>query len=1204
MKTQNFYVDSCPPPRKDRNTLILYLIVTLLAIICFNTPLNAQVAFACFTTPPSSAAPQNNLPMLSCAIYTSPAYVNQYRLKETYMPDASTGIKTFRLRFVVITDNNDPTYENFSDTELHRTTLANLVNYVSNAYFENVDAPTEPRSCVCGACHIPDSKIRFELAGIDFVSVSNYAAFFISGNPLNSEFFNIDYALTNIGIDIYNTINVFVLGTVNNIPSGQASVIPAPNSATSEPLGMVIDDTYYTEIISGGSASNNFAHELGHIVGLRHTYISNGHATCDPADIEYLSDVFGLNSCTTPICPHTLEWDSESCNSVLGQYCSDNLMGGNNSSNHISPQQMGIIHRNISLDSRLRKYVTECGVIDPVRHITSSEEWDFNFRVYGNIIIESGATLTISCNNLLMPEGGKIIVKRGAKLIVTEGNISAACIGTRWGGIEVWGNSTIAHSSVFGGIPNAGSLIVDDYINAPLGVNDPGMVILYAPPPGNQYTYISNGPNPAITTKNSQEPWNTEYWGGIVVAENFNFKNNRRAVEILPYGFTNFSRFKNCKFIEPDPNTMFSGVTIWNSHGIVFDDCDFLASSPIPTDQHRSGIILHDATATIQNNCRFQYLVNAVEIQNTMPLSGSVIIRNSNFNYNQVGILANAPYNLEISNNNFVGNTTIMADFGVAIRGNGNYTAQSNSFDANLLTGILTQHTGTGAGVVECNSFSSWHGVWVLGNNSGLQIRNNNLNCQRNGILISSIGYQVGMLLDQGSDLEPRFNLFSNPADLTKLHIQSLSFPGTPPTAVFRYFYPQSTLLSTATNARLKPKCDLDDACTIVNNFEAINVEEPTNFPDSECLDLPGAIPPMSEECITRECWEALQQTIAQLKQQIDAGQTENLLFSLLAAPNDEETYQQLKQAGNLLSDTVLIAVALANQMAEWKRADILLDNAPLSNTVMGYAQNQVSTYIYDLLYAISYYQQLSARQVIEAKINNRQSEQDELLHKLLDQYTQEQNFAEIENLLRTDGSLYAVRALVGWYLKQGNTVQAQALLDSLPATTLDAQWFKDLQTLNIQRAENAAFVLQPQQEAMLYAIANSQSIQSAYAQALLSLLKGETFALPLPPNEESGKHAAVQPLRPPKLKVNELHNLKIMPNPAGSSASVYIPSRTGNMPTELNLYNMAGECVSTQPIHPNQRFAQISLQDLNMGMYLVVLPGQPNRSAKLFVQH
>jgi len=1166
----------------------------------WSIPLQGQIPFECFTEPPNTENIET-ASLINC-LAVSNDYQSHYRYKEAYMPNENTGIKTLRLRFIVMNDSNDPTYENFSDTETNRTILSNLVSNTSYVYFEDVDAPLEPRTCICGDCHISNSKIRFELADIHFVSVDNYTDFF-SDPILKPDNFEIDYALSEIGIDIYNTINVFVLGTFNLAPSGKVSHITSPGNTT-VPLGLVFDDTYYVEVLTEGSVSNNFAHELGHIVGLRHTY---DDTICDPANIDYLSDVFGLDTgtedCTT-ICPHTPSiWDSALCNSVPGQYCSDNLMGGNNSSHHITPQQMGIIHRNLGLGSALQKYVKECGVLDAPRHITVSEDWDFGFRVYGDIIIEPGARLTISCH-LLMPEGGKIVVKRGAKLVLNEGSISSACSNTRWRNIEVWGNSAISHSSLFGGIPNANSLTIDDYIEPDLGVNDPGMVILYAPSPGNAWTYISNGPNPAITTKKSDEEWNTEYWGGIVVAENFKFKNNRRAVEILPYSFTNFSRFINCRFIEPDPNTMFSGVTVWGSHGIVFDNCRFISDSPIPTDQHRSAIILHDASAIIQNNCWFHYFINAVEIQNTMPLSGSVVIRNSLFSFNHVGVYANAPYNLEIRNNQFSGNTTIAADVGVAIRGNGNYTVENNTFDANLLTGVLTQHTGSGTGIVECNSFSPTHGVWVLGDNSGLQIRNNILNGGRNGILISSIGDQAGVLLDQGTLLEPRFNLFSNPLFPDRLHIQSLSFPGSVPTTEFNYFYPQSSQLSANTNARLKPKCDLDDGCTVANNFWAIEVLDPlqSTFPPSDCLPLPPDIPPGPEACETRECWEELQQNIVQLKQQIDAGQTENLLFSLLAAPDAGETYQELKQAGNLLSDTVLISVASANLMAEWKRADILLDNAPLSNAVMDDVQNMVPTYLYDLLYAISYYQQLSARQVLEAQINNRQFQQDELLHKLLDQYTHEQNFAEIDNLLRTDGSLYAVRALVGWYVKQGNTVQAQALLDSLPVTTLDAQWFKDLQTLNIQRAGNAEFVLQPQQEAMLYSIAGSQSSQSAYAQALLSLLKGETFSLPVPPDEVSGKTS--KPGRKmPKLRQTDLETLQLIPNPARNRVTVYIPRTTAGIVAELELYNLQGNNIWKHTLLPGQRVAQIDLPSLPKGIYIVHLKGQQNLSAKLVIE-
>ncbi|HRI27981.1 MAG TPA: hypothetical protein PK239_17305 [Chitinophagales bacterium] len=52
--------------------------------------------------------------MLTCAATPiSPAYVNKYRLKETYMLNAATGIKTFQIQFIVITDSNRPRQRKF-----------------------------------------------------------------------------------------------------------------------------------------------------------------------------------------------------------------------------------------------------------------------------------------------------------------------------------------------------------------------------------------------------------------------------------------------------------------------------------------------------------------------------------------------------------------------------------------------------------------------------------------------------------------------------------------------------------------------------------------------------------------------------------------------------------------------------------------------------------------------------------------------------------------------------------------------------------------------------------------------------------------------------------------------------------------------------------------------------------------------------------
>ncbi|MBK9461163.1 MAG: hypothetical protein IPN94_17455 [Sphingobacteriales bacterium] len=75
-----------------------------------------------------------------------------------------------------------------------------------------------------------------------------------------------------------------------------------------------------------------------------------------------------------------------------------------------------------------------------------------------------------------MGEDKKIVVKRGAKLIVDNGTITNTC-GARWGGIEVWGNTAVAHKDLFLTtlIP---TITVKDYENLHPTRHDHSVVIL------------------------------------------------------------------------------------------------------------------------------------------------------------------------------------------------------------------------------------------------------------------------------------------------------------------------------------------------------------------------------------------------------------------------------------------------------------------------------------------------------------------------------------------------------------------------------------------------------------------------------------------------------------------------------------------------------------------------------------------------------
>jgi len=190
----------------------------------------------------------------------------------------------------------------------------------------------------------------------------------------------------------------------------------------------------------------HIAHEFGHIFEIQHTYnqgIGGGQAICDQNNIDYISDIYTL---TNP-CPHNAGW---TCDATLStNTCTNNIMGGTSGSGYYSPKQAGIMNRALSM-SYASIYVHEDTYSQFSKEITSNETWDFAIRVYQDIIVKAGNTLTIKCR-VYMPPLAKIIVEPNAKLLIDGGIITNPINSNKyWQGIEVWGTynqSQVPHAN-------------------------------------------------------------------------------------------------------------------------------------------------------------------------------------------------------------------------------------------------------------------------------------------------------------------------------------------------------------------------------------------------------------------------------------------------------------------------------------------------------------------------------------------------------------------------------------------------------------------------------------------------------------------------------------------------------------------------------------------------------------------------------------
>lgn len=164
-----------------------------------------------------------------------------------------------------------------------------------------------------------------------------------------------------------------------------------------------------------------FNHEMGHILGLSHTWKFNDG--CE--DTPFHENCWNYSS--------TAPCDKE---------VSNNMMDYNAFQNSLTPCQLGKINFNLTDKySSIRKYLqnnwcTPEKFKDLVIARNAKVVWQCNKQAEGNIILKENSTLTVSCL-LSMPENSSIKIYPGAQLIVDGGKVYNEC-GLPWKGIEIF----------------------------------------------------------------------------------------------------------------------------------------------------------------------------------------------------------------------------------------------------------------------------------------------------------------------------------------------------------------------------------------------------------------------------------------------------------------------------------------------------------------------------------------------------------------------------------------------------------------------------------------------------------------------------------------------------------------------------------------------------------------------------------------------
>jgi len=354
------------------------------------------------------------------------------------------------------------------------------------------------------------------------------------------------------------------------------------------------------------------------------------------------------------------------------------MMGYNQCQCSLSPCQWGIIYSN--LINAAPAYASFCDKETSPLTISTGNNVTWNhFKIVNNekVIIESGATLTITCE-VRMVEDSRFEIEKGGKLIINGGHITKLC-DENWGAIFVHGDPNLSQTAT-----NQGTLELTD------------ATIEFA--------------NNAVSLSNSG--------GGIIKATNTVFRNNKRSAEFINYpGYDNVSFFNGCTFTLDDDYQLsgHSGqITMWKVRGVEIQNCTFENNVTSMSDRGNA-IYTIDAGYSVTDGSSFHGFKAGV-----YGTSGSTtrtfLVDDATFTSNALGVYAGSVDNIQVTRCTMeVGQYRVYPTYnpGIFIDHSTGYTIQENVMTGHGLTsspkpvGILCLDTGDDHNLIRKNTFTN-----------------------------------------------------------------------------------------------------------------------------------------------------------------------------------------------------------------------------------------------------------------------------------------------------------------------------------------------------------------------------------------------------------------------------------------------------------------------------------------------------------------
>ena len=411
-------------------------------------------------------------------------------------------------------------------------------------------------------------------------------------------------------------------------------------------------------------------------------------------------------------------------------------------------------------------------------NISSNTTWSTETYLPVTATIDPNVTLTIT-NNLLCGDGARLIVRPGGKLVVDGGTLTSACPGEMWQGIEVVGDRTKRQLAQYQGrvVLCNGAVIENALCGIHMGLREDTVAYATA--------------------------------GGIIIADSACFRNNRRAVVINSYAYTDLSgtienysaSFTRCTLTVDNSNlfaannTAFAEhVRLWDVKGVVFDGCTF-SNTANNLFYSGKGIYADDAGILVNTYCRPQVIYECecpeedakhnffsgfsagIEV-NTTGNPYIVTVDGARFENNVTGVRVNGNNHATVTRCRFD-----LSDWpedgrnnhGLYLNGCTGYKVEQDTFlratypsgplAIDNSTGIYVSNSGASANSLYLNAFFNLtRGISVSGNNgqrkqAGLRISCNHFQGGKYDIYLNS-----GATIDyvQGTSTKGADNVFDN----------------------------------------------------------------------------------------------------------------------------------------------------------------------------------------------------------------------------------------------------------------------------------------------------------------------------------------------------------------------------------------------------------------------------------------------------------